>query len=153
MATSSTGAGSTIRSPWNVVSWTIAVVTAITGAATVSSGVGLNQIDTAISGVVMLVPGAWGTLRVPFMRVTCAARGVTIHGLVRNRTVKWVDIRSVEIGELDSMITTAYAPELARNGNLKPILLTQLARYGTKRVKEQVAVLEHLRATHAYASQ
>jgi hypothetical protein len=101
----------------------------------------------------MLLPGMWVALRIPFLRVTCSSRGLTNHGLFRTRTFSRDTLLRVDVGELDSMVATAYAPDLVLKGDSKPFMLTQLASYGTKRVAHQKAAIERWLATDTPAAE
>jgi len=140
----------TLRSPWMVFSWLLGFVALFTGASTVAIAASEGDWATAATGgILMGLPGAWVTFRVPFMRVALTASGLTTHGLFRNQTLEWADILSVEVIEVDDhVVSTTYAPTLELRGQDDGRTLTQLAGYtttnrvGRSRMARQASLIE-----------
>lgn len=121
-----------LRSPfWMALCWLLGLIALITG----FGGIGIGSVgDIVFTGLLMGVPGAWVTFRVPLMRVTLTDTGLTNHGLFRNQTFVAVDIQRVQVVEVDSkVVATAYAPVLDLRGNPDGQALMQLAGYSTKK--------------------
>ena len=121
-----------LRSPfWMALCWLLGLISLITG----FGGIGIGSVgDIVFTGLLMGVPGAWVTFRVPLMRVTLTDTGLTNHGLFRNQTFVAVDIQRVQVVEVDSkVVATAYAPVLDLRGNPDGQALMQLAGYSTKK--------------------
>jgi Bacterial PH domain len=145
----------TLRSPWMVVSWLLGFVVLFTGAATAAIGPSEGDwVGAAMGGILMFLPGAWVTFRVPFMRVALTASGLTNHGLFRNQTLAWADILSVEVADVDDKIlATTYAPSLELRGQDDGRTLMQLAGYtttkrvGRSRMTRQASLIEHRRTS------
>jgi len=116
---------------WMALCWLLGFVALFTGFA----GVGIDSVgDIVFTGLLMGVPGAWVTFRVPLMRVTLTDTGLTNHGLFRNQTFAAADIQRVKMEEVDDkVVATAYAPVLDLRANPDGHALMQLAGYSTKK--------------------
>lgn len=113
------------------ICWLLGLIALFTGFA----GVGTDSVgDIAFVLMLMGVPGAWVTFRVPMMRVTLTDTGLTNHGLFRNQTFAAADIQRVKVEEVDDkVVATAYAPVLDLRTNPDGHVLMQLAGYSTKK--------------------
>lgn len=124
-----TSGGVTLRSPWLIAAWFLALL-----------GTGLGLVVATEPDPVALVLGggiaavsALVLLRVPFMRVTVAATGLTIHGLFSNRHVPLGHVVGVALEQTDDKVVgQVYAPVLRVRGDAE-VALDQLSGFSTSR--------------------
>lgn len=140
--------GATLRSPWLAIGWLTGLLAFLTGLATVLYAAADWQ--TALFGaLLLLLPGGWVVVRVPFMRVRLGSEALTVHGLFRAITTPWESIEHVTLEQIDDKVVGAvYAPVLHR-GEMPELVLTQLAGYttegraGSSRMARQAATIAH----------
>lgn len=117
---------------WMAFAWLVGLMVLLTGVCTVTIDASMQ--DMVFGGLLMGVPGAWVTFRVPLMRVTLTTAGLTDHGLFRNRTFAWADVERVHVEQVnDYRVATAYAPVLDLSTHADSHALMQLAGYSTKK--------------------
>ena len=138
-----------LRSPWLILGWLAGLLAFLTGLATVLVGPGDWQ--TALMGGLMLLPGGWVVLRVPFMRVQLGSDGLRVRGLLGTKSTAWESIESVTLEEIDDKIVAmAFAPVVHRVGLPEQVLM-QLAGYTTEgratssRMARQTALIASFR--------
>ena len=135
----------TLRSPWLIAAWLLALLGTLLGLVVATEP---DPVAVVLGGVIAAA-SAWVLVRVPFMRVTAAASGLTVHGLFDKRRVPRKDVLAVALEQTDDKIVAkVYAPVLRLRGDVE-VVLAQLAGYSTSRRVGQSRVArqtERLRA-------
>jgi hypothetical protein len=128
------GSRTALRSPW-VVAWVaVTLLWLLVGLAMVTpseeeTGNAAVDIPGAIMGWAITLPAIWVLVRIPFIRVTLNAEGLTSHGVFRRKTAPWAEIQDCEMDVVGgNEVASYYAPVVAlRDGESWPLM--QLAGY------------------------
>lgn len=119
----------TLRSPWLIVGWLLALLGILLGLVIATEP---DPVALVLGGVIAAV-GACVLVRVPFMRVTVRASGLTVHGLLGKRRVPREDVLAVALEQTDDKVLgQVYAPVLRLRGDAE-VVLAQLSGYSTSR--------------------
>lgn len=119
----------TLRSPWLIVGWLLALLGILLGLVIATEP---DPVALVLGGVIAAV-GACVLVRVPFMRVTVRASGLTVHGLLGKRRVPREDVVAVALEQTDDKVVgQVYAPVLRLRGDVE-VVLAQLSGYSTSR--------------------
>ncbi len=87
----------TLRSPWLIFGWLLALLGTLLGLVVATEQ---DPVAVVLGGVIAAV-SACVLVRLPFMRVTAAATGLTIHGLFRKRRVGREHVLGVALEQTD----------------------------------------------------